>query len=65
MVCVCVCISTLVETGAKQFYYGSLTKGSLTLSFYFPPFLLFDKHFRPSHVSSVKEEFIAVYSDFL
>lgn len=35
-----VCVSLLVETGAKQFYYGSLTKGSVVLLFGFPPSLL-------------------------
>ena len=47
-VCVCVCV-----TGAKQFYYGSLTKGSLVLLILYFLFLssfLFDKHFEPSHV---------------
>lgn len=36
--CVCARASLLVETGAKQFYYGSLTKGSLVLLFEFPLF---------------------------
>lgn len=39
-------------SGAKQFYYGSLTKGSLVLLFdlssVLPP--LFDKHFEPPRV---------------
>lgn len=55
--CSSVLVCLLVNTGAKQFYYGSLTR-----TFDFPLFHLFDKHF---DFSCPSEECVAVHSNVL